>query len=189
MGSAIYHFLNDQKIPERIQEAKKFERFARDLSQIEVRYAPLHLKANTDEQEIAHAVVELFELGDLLLRLEIEELHLNPKEQELVALCERMEGEGKERYISVPGLLRANEFILSPLAEAVPNPAKVAIASLLHETIFNGYFYSLIVNERKMKAMSESWQEVWRDFCFFRTLRFGEDTYWRANDPSDPILA
>ena len=189
MASAIYHFLNDEQIPERIQEAKRFERFARDLSQVDVRYAPL-LTSNSGEQVISQAVVELSEQGDLLLRLEIEELHLNHNEKELVARCETFDfGDGVERHFHVSGLLRANEFILTPRAETVSPEKKVAIASLLHEVIFNGYFYSLIVKEGKMSAMSEEWQEVWKDFCFHYTVIFGEDTYWRANDPSDPILA
>lgn len=189
MASAIYDFLSDEQMQERIREAKKFKRFARDLSQIEVRYAPLHLPLNTDEQEIAHAVVEMYEGADLLLHLEIEELRLNPNEQELVACCESMEGEGEEGSISVPGLLRANEFILSSSAETVSIPKMEAISYLLRRVIFDGYYNSLIVKEQKMRAIKESWQEVWRNTCFYRTLRYGEETYWRANDPGDPILA
>ena len=189
MASVIYHFLNNKKMPERIRKAKKFERFARDLTQIEVLYAPLHLPAS-DEQEITHASVELFEGEELLLRMEVEDLQLNPNEQELVARCETLEmDDGEGIHVHVPGLLRANEFILSPQAEVLLNPKKEAIAYLLHQAIFNGYFTTLIVNEQIMRRMSVSWQEVWRDYCFERTLQVGEDTYWRANDPSEPVLA
>ena len=189
MESQIHYFLNNNKVPKRIDEAKSFARFARELAQIEVRYASLP-SSSKDEMETAFAFIEMYEGNERLLRMEIEELHYNPSEKDLVTRCETLElDSGTGVHIPVPGLIRANEIMLSPLAEEVSNPKKEAIAYLLHQVVFNcGGFTSWIVKEQIMRAMPENWQDIWRDRWNFRILVFGEDTYWRANDPSDPVL-
>ncbi|HEU4963780.1 MAG TPA: hypothetical protein VFV52_08005 [Bacilli bacterium] len=176
----LTHFVKDDWVELEIREAKEvkpYEKYIRDFS---VHITELESKG----ERVWKAAVQILEKNESIMFIEIEDLYLNEQETELVKVCETSE-EGRRRR--VPGLIRANRFELSPKFEEYTKARIEAIDFFLYSILLKSIFISMIVEDRIIQEIPQNVQDVFLEHSFRRTFSCNGVTYWRADDPADPV--